>query len=308
MKLFLVVGDVFADLSATVRRFPFEGDDSQFDQLTWGSGGSAANVATALAHLGAPVRLLARVGPDPAAQVALRAAQNAGVDLAAVQSDPLVATGLCFAVVSPGGERTFFSFRGANVEFELDSAAALEDVGWLHLSGYALLDGTQRTTAEALIELAEAAGLPISLDLCLPLLRTHQADIVRLIPRLRILFANELELAALAPNTAPLDALEQLVARGTTVAVGKLGHHGCAVVDQAERLALPAFDVAAIDTNGCGDAFVAGFLRAYTGGSPLRTCARLGNALGALTATRRGSADALPDRARLETFLLTADE
>src|SRR5690349_12556862 len=114
----LVLGDANADLSAMLSRFPAEGDDSQISTLGWGSGGGGANVAAALALLGAPARLLARVGSDPAATIALRVARAAGADLAVVQVDASLATGLCFAVVSPGGERTFFSYRGANVSYE----------------------------------------------------------------------------------------------------------------------------------------------------------------------------------------------
>ena len=99
----LVVGDANADLSAAVNRFPHEGDDLPIAALEWGSGGSAANVATALTLLGAPVQLLARVGRDPAAEVALRVARAAGVNLDAVQRDDSLATGLCFVAISPGG-------------------------------------------------------------------------------------------------------------------------------------------------------------------------------------------------------------
>src|SRR5438093_3988377 len=122
----LVVGDANADLSAAVPRFPAEGDDRPIAALNWGSGGSAANVAAALALLGTPARLLARVGADPAAEVALRVASAAGVDLALVQRDDTAATGLCFAAVSPSGERTFFSFRGANITLEPPARDPLE--------------------------------------------------------------------------------------------------------------------------------------------------------------------------------------
>ena len=88
----LIVGDANADLSAALSRFPHEGDDALIGALGWGSGGSAANVAAALALLGTRARLLARVGCDPAAEVALRAARDAGVDLAAVQRDATLAS------------------------------------------------------------------------------------------------------------------------------------------------------------------------------------------------------------------------
>ena len=42
----LVIGDANADLSAALRRFPYEGDDSPISTLAWGSGGSGCGAAT----------------------------------------------------------------------------------------------------------------------------------------------------------------------------------------------------------------------------------------------------------------------
>lgn len=311
--VFLVVGDANTDLNAALARFPREGDDSRVDDLVWSSGGSAVNVATALALLGARVRLLARVGIDPAADVALRAARRAGVDLGAVQRDEALATGLCFVGVSPGGERTFFSFRGANTAFARPGEADLaDDAAWLHVCGHALLEGRQRTTTLDLIATAASRGLPVSLDLCLPLLHTTPADVLALAPRLRVLFANEPELAALARSGAlpaaapsgggPIDAVRAAFApHRDLLLVAKLGGGGSIIGDATT--VVPAFPVDARDTTGCGDAYAAGFLFAHTRGAPPEICGRLGNALGALTATRRGSADVLPGRAEVRAFL-----
>ncbi len=93
MPAFLVVGDANADVNAELTRFPHEGDDCPLRALGWSSGGSAANVATALALLRARARLLTRVGVDPAAVVALRAAAAAGVELDLVQRDAAIPTG-----------------------------------------------------------------------------------------------------------------------------------------------------------------------------------------------------------------------
>lgn len=303
----LVVGDANADLSAALTRFPTEGDDWPITALSWGSGGSAANVAAGLARLGAPARLLVRVGVDPAAEVALRVARSAGVDLALVQHDDVVATGLCFAAISANGERTFFSFRGANVALASPADAPLIGVTWLHISAHALLEGPQRTTALALTEEAILRGIPVSLDLCLPLLRDRRAEVLELLPRLQILFANEQEFAALLLDVSSNDALEQLSATSGGLIVLKRGAAGCVIAAGERRWSRSAFSVAAIDSNGCGDAFVAGFIHAYTQGAPPEDCATLANALGALTATRAGSADALPDRAQLRAFLAGRD-
>jgi sugar/nucleoside kinase (ribokinase family) len=294
--VFLIVGDANADMSASLARFPHEGDDSPLLGLTWQSGGSAANVATALARMSAPARLVARVGVDPAAEVALRAARAAGVDLACVQRDETMATGLCFAAVSPGGERTFFSHRGANVALEAPSLpGAFHDAGWLHLGGHALIEGRQRETTVALVAEAARRGVPVSLDLCLPLLRADANLVTDLSPRLAVLFANEHESAAFAGAPAR--------ARPPLVRVEKLGAAGARASGAAGTVQAPAFAVEATDTTACGDAFVAGFLLATARRAPLEVAVRLGNALGALTATRPGAADALPSREEARAFL-----
>jgi ribokinase len=304
-KHILIIGDANADLSAALDRFPREGDDSLVGALDWSSGGSAANVAVGLALLEAPVRLLARVGRDPAADIALWAARAAGVELDIVQRDEVLATGLCFVGISPGGERTLFSYRGANVGLQLlpEVADAIERAGWLHIAGHALLEGRQRETTLALIDQAHRRGIPLSLDLCLPLLRAWGHDLLDLLPRLAILFANELELAALFPGLAPDAALTQAVAGAVGLVALKLGPRGCLVVGPALWHAAPAFPITAVDTNGCGDAFVAGFLHARLRGDAPDACALQANAMGALTATRVGAATALPDQNDLRAFL-----
>jgi sugar/nucleoside kinase (ribokinase family) len=301
----LVVGDANADLSAALQRFPFEGDDAPIAALTWSGGGTAVNCAVALARLGAPPHLLARVGADPAADVALRAARSAGVGCDMVQIDPALATGLCFVAVSPGGERTFFSYRGANVALAHPAADPFAGVGWLHICGHALIEGAQRATALALAEVAARRSLPISLDMCLPLIRAHAPTLPELLQRVDLLFANEIELAALAPAMPEKLAIAHLAAQSHMVAA-KLGARGCIVAAGSNLHHMPAFAVDAVDATGCGDAFVAGFIYARRCGWPVEQCATLAIAIGALTATRHGAADVLPTRAEAAHFLRAA--
>jgi sugar/nucleoside kinase (ribokinase family) len=295
----LGVGDANTDLTAQLSRFPTEGDDSPVTQLVWGSGGSATNVAAGLALLGSSVRLLARVGVDPAAVMALRVARRAGVDCAFVQEDPAISTGLCYAAISPQGERTFFSFRGANVALAPPPPTIFADSAWMHIAGHALLEGEQRRTALQLFDDARRLGIPVSLDLCLPTLRAHLKTLRPALRRLHILFANEREIELLAGIADPLAALAALRPILPAITVAKIGAQGCLLADTDGIRNFPAFPVDAVDTNGCGDAFVAAFLSARLHGEPADTCARIGNAAGALTAMRHGAADALPTHAEV---------
>lgn len=290
-RLFLVVGDANADVVAPVAAFPTAGDDIAVHDLLWASGGSAANVATGLALLDTAVRLLARVGGDPAATVALRAATDAGVDLGSIQRDSEAATGICYAVISPGGERTFLSYRGANVALTLPVEDVLDDVDWLHVAGHALLEGQQRETASWLLEQAAQRGIPSSLDLCLPLVRRHGEATRLLAQHVRVLFGNQAETQALEfqPTNQTLCAI-------------KHGADGCQLRGAATEQ-VGGFPTVARDTNGCGDAFVAAFLLAMVAGRTPRECAIAANAAGAIAATRPGAAEALPTLAELRTFL-----
>ena len=287
---FLIIGDANADIIAPAPIFPTEGDDVAIERLIWASGGSAANVAAGLALLGAPSRLLARIGSDPAAEVALRAARHAGVDLAHVQRDASVPTGICYAVISPGGERTFLSFRGANVGMDEAEGAALYGATWLHVAGHALLEGQQRATAIALLEQATHQHVPVSLDLCLPLVRQHPQWLRALLPQLQIVFGNAREVRELEVDIGP------------GLLVIKQGADGCELRGSAHAK-VPGFTTTVIDTNGCGDAFIAGFLASHRAGHTFEHCAVVANAAGALTATRSGAADALPSYTELSAFL-----
>lgn len=300
--MLLVLGDSNADGAARVPRFPREGDDLPLDDLSWSSGGAGVNVATAFARLGGLSRLISRVGDDPAAGAALASAERAGVDLSAVQRDPGRATGVCFIVVSPNAERTFLSYRGANAFLTPPPGGTWEGARRAHVCGHALLSGAQRETALQFLREAEGRGVPLSLDLCLPLAEVHGAGLAEVLPAFELVFANEAELRRLAggDGAADLDgAAARVVALGARSLVVKRGPLGASLVcipglAGGARVDVPAFPVVARDTTGAGDAFVAGYLWALGHGHDHLMAARFANAAGALTAAADGAARALP--------------
>ena len=68
----------------------------------------------------------------------------------------------------------------------------------------------------------------------------------------------------------------------------KDGPHGSHACLNGETIHVPAYPVEPLDTTGAGDAFNAGFLKAWLDDQPLETCLRWGNLVGALSTQGHG--------------------
>ena len=98
-------------------------------------------------------------------------------------------------------------------------------------------------------------------------------------------------------------AAEGLLARGARHVVVTLGAQGALACDGAEVGHFPAFPVTAVDTTAAGDAFNGALAVGLAAGGRLDQAIPLASATAALTCTRRGAQDSLPERAAVERFL-----
>jgi sugar/nucleoside kinase (ribokinase family) len=79
------------------------------------------------------------------------------------------------------------------------------------------------------------------------------------------------------------------------------GAAGVSISNRQNRdMRLPAYDVAVVDTTGCGDAFSAGFISGLVDGVDVREAAERGLACGSLVATGLGSDAGLRSAADVE--------
>ncbi|SFN71574.1 sugar kinase [Sphingomonas sp. OK281] len=161
----LCFGEMLLRLAAPDRGHLFQ--DARLDAHF---GGAEANVAVALARIGAPAALITTLPHGPLGDAALETVRAAGVDVSRVQrADGRL--GLYF-LSPPSGA------RGAHIVYDrLDSSfavtpseaydwpALLDGVSWLHLSGIipAIGPAAARLSLDAIVA-ARAAGVKVSFD------------------------------------------------------------------------------------------------------------------------------------------------
>jgi ribokinase len=289
----VVVGSVNADLHLTVDRLPATGATVLADRTRWLPGGKGANQAAAAARLGAAVSLVAAVGDDPTADVAVGGLAETGVSLDLLRRIPDTATGVAVVCVDAAGENLIVVSPGANAV--LGSADIVLGAGCA-----AVLVSLEIPTATAAAALAAArqAG-------ALAVLNAAPADRVTpsLLAAADILVANAGEATALAAGHDG-DVAALAASAGTTVVVTAGGDAVRAVTADGDSYEVPARRVDVVDTVGAGDCFAAALTVALVEHAELPEAMRFASAAAGLKVGRLG-ARSVPTRSEVETFLAT---
>ena len=269
-----VVGSVNLDLVVTADRLPRPGETVLGGAFAAHPGGKGANQALAARRLGADVALIAKVGEDANAKVALALLKADGVDMSGVQQSASEPTGVALIAVAPDGENQILVAPGANAALTPDDLPDRIEgalVGQHEISLRTLSDAVTRCDGFVALNLAPA--METSADML------QRAD---------LLIVNE--------NEAAFYGRDALLASGGMVAV-TLGAQGAILYRDGEeiaRAAPPEVDV--IDATGAGDTFVGALTLALLEAQPPRDALHFACAAGALAATRAGAQPALPRR------------
>ena len=134
----------------------------------------------------------------------------------------------------------------------------------LHLTGIVLgISAETRAAAIALLDAAEARGLPVSFDPNLRLNLWPSVDDLRtalnaVAGRATILLPGLAEARLLTGLTEPAAIADHYLAGGAAEVVVKLGREGAQTWTTRETARSRSFDVRPVDTVGAGDGFAAG--------------------------------------------------
>lgn len=295
------------------------------------AGGSAQNTLRVMQWILRQPRISTMVGAIGFDQYGRYLEQNArecGVDIRYhyVNQD---LTGTCCVLLSRRGMcRSLVTTKGASSLYSIQHLRriwepVIERAKFFYVTCY-FLSGNLETVAEVAHH-ARQKGKVMCLNLSAPFLMSAQEEKIRaVLPFVDIVFGNESELEAFSEvfnrgSGQPFRSREQAAAFISTFLISSGSSPRLVVITQGANPVLVAkgdkvesfpvehgvgdtFDPnGVIDTNGAGDAFVAGFLASLIKGCPIETCVK--NGCVAAFAIIHEVGCTTPDRSKVRFFL-----
>lgn len=277
-------------------------------------GGTATNVAVATARLGHRAALLTRVGDDPMGGYVRHALEHTfGVDTRAVQVDGALRTPLAFAVMEDPTEPTIDFYRAPQapdmmITADLVDRDLVENVPIFWFPTSRLSAEPSRSTLHTLLDWRARRGHTV-LDLdwrpsFWPDAAAATRELDQVLDRVTMAIGNRTECEIAVGESDPDRAADALLDRGIEAAIVKLGGDGVLVATaEGVRERIAPYPVDVVCGLGAGDAFGGALCHGLLSGSDLPTCARAGNAAGAIVAARLMCADDMPYLSDIETVL-----
>lgn len=287
--MILVVGDLVDDIGVRPLGTINPASDT-VSEIRMTAGGSAANVAAWLGHLGADVRFVGRCGAD-GVERHTAALEAYGVD-ARISGDPNLPTATIVLTLDDEADRTMYVDRAANTT--LTAADVPDDVWdgviWLHLTGYSFFDDGVRPLALELIAEADRRNVFVSIDpSSLGFLEAAGRDtVLTWFAGVDVLLPNLDEGRFLGDAERPDDIGNELVSLAEHVVL-TLGADGVYYRGPTGSMRAPAPAVPVVDTTGAGDAFCAGFLNGIARDRTVETALTDGLTAAATCVTIRGA-------------------
>ncbi len=299
----VVFGSFVVDLTSRSQGLPVPGQTILGGSFKMGAGGKGSNQAVAAHRAGADVTLVTKIGRDVFGKVALDFYKGEGMTTEYVLEDESRETGVALIMVdevSAQNEIVVVSGACGNITPEdVEKCRPLiESASILLLQHEVNFDAQRRV-----IEIAHAAGVKIVLNPA-PAVQVPE----EILKKIDTVTPNETEAQAITGVEVKSKEDAERAARvfldkGVKNVVITMGSMGAFATDGEKSELLPRLNVNAIDTTGAGDAFNGGFVMALSEGKDLFTALRYGNATGALSVTKLGTAPAMPTRAEIDAMV-----
>lgn len=297
-----VVGSMNADYTIVADRLPNPGETVNGSDLRVLPGGKSGNQAVSAAKIGANVQMFGAVGSDENAKFLLNTLESAGVDTCKILRVEGVKSGATVITVdAKGGENTIVYAPGSNAKVSVEYISqddVKQAICGASVLGLCLESPMETVTAAA--KIAHAAGVKVLLNNS-PFVSELPRE---LIENASILLVNEHEMAQLLKISESEDgnwddfdwdnAARVMHEYGFDEAVVTLGAKGSVVLDFAAQddkkvVRICPQRVKAVDTTGCGDAFMGTVLAALAAGFSLAQSAQVATYVSAYAAMGFGA-------------------
>lgn len=286
-----VVGSINMDMILTANRIPDVGENILGNSYSYANGGKGANQATALARLGAEVRMIGKVGNDANGKKLIENLEANNIDASGVSEEGSV-TGLAAILIDKDGRNRIIVYEGANSEIDAQEAInSINDDTQLLLIQFE----TSEDVVTAVVNHAISRNITTVID-CGP----AKNFCLEKMQGATIISPNESETKALTgilPDNEEtiLEASEILKTRSNAkFVVLKLGERGCSVFDGEKLTILPPYKTEVVDTTAAGDCFTAAMALEYIRTGDIYKACDIGNKAGAVAVSRMGAADSMP--------------
>lgn len=301
MNKIVVVGSSNVDLIMKMDHLPKKGEtvtDAFFLQVY---GGKGANQAVAAARAGGCVTFINCTGEDAYTPQMIRNFEIDGIDTRFIFRENGIASGHALVMIDDQGNNYLSVAPGANYKLtpaKIDAALEAFDEAEIIILQYEIPE----ETIKYVINLAGSRNIPILWNFA-----PARAFDLSYIPKANILVLNEVEAGFLAQisvsNQSEAEMAAQiLIDKGVKQVIITLGAKGAIAFTQKERIYVPAFQVNAIDTTAAGDTFCGSFAVAFVEGKSLKESLIFASAASAISVTRIGAQQSIPNRFEIEHF------
>ncbi|NLS14228.1 ribokinase [Vibrio sp. SM6] len=292
----LVSGLNVVDLLVIVPNSVSKGRKHEIDNIIIQGGAPAGNGACGMSALGLKTSFLGFIGDNVQSAIARAEFSRFNVDTSLLIKDPKIVPATALVEVdSSSGERTvFYSTKGYRPLGPNDIKPE-----WLDRTKLLYVDGYDLEGNIELLRIAQQKGVPSILDV-------EAGDPSKLLKMIQL--GNHVILPLEAAQTLttrknPIDCLKKLATETHAQLIITDGANGSWALAGDEIITQPCYEVAVVDTTGCGDAYHAAYAYALLKNYSLPKRMEFASAFAAIVATHFGGRSYFPNEEEVKIFI-----